>query len=154
MDWTFLPGKTYAIIGARSGSKNVPQKNIYNIHGFPLLAYSIAAGILTPEIERVLVSTNSKQFKAVAEQFGGEVPFLRPDELATDTSTDRDFIVHTLETLQKQEGGIPEYLVFLRPTSPLRDPKKISEALAYFKEMPEATGLRSAHVTNIIPQKL
>lgn len=154
MEWTIQPGKTYAIIGARGGSKNVPQKNIRLIEGFPLIAYSIVAAKLTKGVERVIVSTDSEQIAEIAKKFGAEVPFLRPAELATDHSIDREFIVHALEWLQENERGIPEYLLFLRPTSPLRDPQKITEALELIKNTPDATGLRSAHISDAVPQKM
>ncbi len=154
MDWNVLPGKTYAIIGARGGSKNLPQKNIRSIEGFPLIAYSIVAGELTGGVERTIVSTDSKEIADTAKQFGAEVPFLRPAELAADESVDRDFLVHALEWLQANEGGIPEYIVLLRPTSPLRDPAVIEEAIQYLQETAEATGLRSAHTSHVVPQKM
>lgn len=147
-------GQTYAIIGARGGSKSIPKKNILDIGGFPLIAFSIAAGKMTPEVERIIVSTDSQEIADVAKKFGADVPFLRPAEFSTDTSIDREFLVHALEWLQKNEGSVPEYLLFLRPTSPLRDPKKLSEAVAHIKKFPESTSLRSAHKIELTPQKM
>ncbi len=154
MDFKLTPGQTHTIIGARGGSKNVPQKNIRLIEGFPLIAYSIIAGKLTPGVDRVIVSTDSEQIAEIAKKFGAEVPFMRPAEIATDHSIDREFIVHALEWLQENEGSVPEYLLFLRPTTPLRDPIKIGEALELIKSNPEATGLRSAHISEAVPQKM
>ncbi len=147
-------GSVHAIIGARGGSKTIPKKNIVDIGGFPLIAFSIAAGHLTEGVERVIVSTDSEEIAEIAKQYGADVPFLRPKELATDTSLDREFIVHALEWLQKNEGSIPEYLLLLRPTSPLRDPKKITEAIEHIKKHPDATSLRSAHKIEHTPQKM
>lgn len=147
-------GQIYAIIGARGGSKTIPKKNILDIGGYPLIAFSIAAGKMTPEVERVIVSTDSPEIAEVAKKFGADAPFLRPKEFATDTSIDRDFLVHALEWLLENEDSIPEYLLLLRPTSPLRDPQKISEAIAHIKKFPEATSLRSAHKIDLTPQKM
>lgn len=154
MKWNVNKASAYAIIGARSGSKTIPQKNIARIGPFPLIAYSIAAGLLTKGIERVIVSTDSDVIATLAIQYGAEAPFLRPAELAGDEATDRGFLVHALEWLQEREGSIPEFIVLLRPTSPLRDPKYIAEALELMKQSPDATGLRSAHITDIVPQKM
>ncbi len=147
-------GSTYAIIGARGGSKTIPKKNIKDVGGFPLIAYSIAAAKLAKDVERVIVSTDSEEIAEVAKKYGAEVPFRRPREFATDTSIDREFIVHALEWLEKHEGSVPQYLLFLRPTSPLRDPKKLSEAIAHIKKFPESTSLRSAHKIELTPQKM
>ncbi|MBM3231062.1 acylneuraminate cytidylyltransferase family protein [Candidatus Peregrinibacteria bacterium] len=154
MEWNILAGTTYAIIGARSGSKNIPQKNIRPVGGFPLIAYSIVAGILTKGVKRTIVSTDLEEIAAVAKTFGADVPFLRPAELASDNAVDRDFIVHALEWLQKNEGGVPELLVFLRPTSPLRNPDSLTEAIRALNDSRDATGLRSAHKSDCVPQKM
>ncbi len=145
---------TVAIIGARGGSKNVPGKNLVDVGGFPLVAYSIAVAKLTPGIDRVIVTTDSKEIAEVAEAYGAEVPFLRPKEIAGDRSTDREFIAHALEWMKKEEGSVPEFIVLLRPTSPLRDPKVVAQALEMLKANPDATGLRSAHATSTVPHKM
>jgi CMP-N,N'-diacetyllegionaminic acid synthase len=145
---------TVAIIGARGGSKAVPGKNVADVGGYPLIAYSIAVAKLTPGIDRVIVSTDSSAIADVAKPYGVEVPFLRPAHLAGDHSTDREFIVHALEWIRKEEGAVPEFVVLLRPTSPLRDPKVVARALEMIKADPEATGLRSAHATSTVPHKM
>ncbi|TSC67857.1 MAG: N-acylneuraminate cytidylyltransferase [Parcubacteria group bacterium Gr01-1014_73] len=143
----------YVFIGARGGSKSIPKKNLLNIGGFPLIAYSIVAAKLTNGIERIIVSTDSEEIATVAKKFGAEVPFLRPSELASDNSPDREFIIHALAWLQKNEGKIPDYIVHLRPTSPLREPAKIDEAVEIMLKHPEATSLRSGHKIDTVPQK-
>ena len=133
------------LIPARGGSKGVPGKNIKLLAGYPLIAYSIAAGKLCPKIHRVVVSTDSELIAELSRKHGAEVPFMRPAEFAGDRSPDRDFVMHALEWFQKNEGAVPDYLVHLRPTTPLRDPALIDEAIAAFMSNPEATSLRSGH---------
>jgi len=132
-----------AIIPARSGSKGVPDKNIKLLDGIPLLAYSIAAAKLSNKIERVIVSTDSQHYANIAKSYGAEVPFLRPEAISLDTSTDSEMIQHALEWLGKNEGQVPEYIIHLRPTTPLRDPKIIDTAIEVIQNDPKSTALRS-----------
>ncbi|HBE79484.1 MAG TPA: cytidylyltransferase [Firmicutes bacterium] len=134
-----------AIIPARSGSKGVPGKNIKQLGGFPLIAYSIIAAKLAAKIDRTIVSTDSEEIAEISREYGAETPFLRPPELAQDHSTDIDFMRHTTQWLQDNEGFIPDYLVQLRPTTPLRNPQLVDRAIAEITKRPEATSLRSAH---------
>ena len=133
----------YAFIPARSGSKSVPDKNIRLLNGHPLIAYSIKAAQLTPSIERVIVSTNSEKYAAIAREYGAETPFLRPSVLAGDNSTDYDWIHHVLDWLRKEEGQVPRLIAHLRPTAPFRDPATIEDGICYLNSEPSATGLRS-----------
>ena len=134
-----------AIIPARSGSKGVPDKNILEVGGKPLVAYSVMAARRATGIERVIVSTDSERYAEVVRTFGGEVPFLRPPELATDTSTDYEFVRHLLDGLCQLNEALPDLVVHLRPTTPLRDPAKIDEAIERLLRHEEATALRSVH---------
>ena len=145
--------KIYAVVPARGGSKGVPKKNIRMLAGFPLITYSIAVGFMSRLIERVIVSTDSPEIAEVSRKYGAEVPFLRPSELAQDHSRDRDFVVHLLNWLQENEGGVPDYLVHLRPTTPLRDPVIIDDAIRAMLADPTATSLRSAHEAPETPFK-
>jgi CMP-N,N'-diacetyllegionaminic acid synthase len=144
----------YSITGARGGSKSVPKKNIMDLAGFPLVAYSIVAGKLTPGIERVILSTDSKEIADIGAAYGAEVPFLRPAELATDNATDKGFLVHALEWLASNEGAMPEFLALLRPTCPLRDPEIVGKAVTALRDNPDATSLRSVHPSRVTPQKM
>ena len=137
--------KVYAIIPARGGSKGIPKKNIFLLAGYPLIAYSIAAARLCSRIDRVIISTDSEEIANVGRKYGGEAPFMRPAELAGDLSPDRDFVMHALEWFEKNERAIPEYLVHLRPSTPLRDPALVDEAISTIISNPEATSLRSCH---------
>ena len=134
-----------AVIPARSGSKGVPDKNIKLLAGRPLLAYSIAAARLAINIQRIIVSTDSEHYAYIAREYGAEVPFLRPVEISGDNSTDYEWIKHTLDWMQKEEGFIPSYLVHLRPTTPLREPIYIEEAINRLMQDNSATALRSSH---------
>lgn len=144
---------TYALIPARGGSKSIPKKNIMDLGGFPLIAYSIIAAKLSTRIDRIIVSTDSEEIAEVARRFGAEVPFMRPAEISEDLSTDREFAVHALEWLREHEGVVPEYLVHFRPTTPLRHPRHIDEAITLMKKHSDATSLRSAHEILHTPQK-
>lgn len=131
-----------AIIGARAGSKGVPNKNIKMLGGHSLLAWSIAACLRSKSINRVIVSTDSADYAALAVNLGAEAPFLRPAEISGDRSTDYDFIVHALDWLAA-EGQDFDYLVHIRPTTPLRDPALIDAAVQAFRDSTKATALRS-----------
>lgn len=134
-----------ALIPARGGSKGVPKKNVRLLKGYPLVAYSIAAAKLTKRIDRVVVSTESADIAEVSRRYGAEVPFLRPIEYAHDSAPDRDFVVHAIRWLEEHEGKASELLVHLRPTTPLRDPAVIDQAIIEISKYPNATCLRSAH---------
>ena len=143
-----------AIIPARSGSKGVVDKNIRLLGGHPLIAYSIVVARLANEIDRIIVSTDSEAYADIARKYGAEVPFLRPGEISGDNSTDYDFIKHALDWMQNEEGLIPNYLVHLRPTTPLREIKIIDNAVRYMMKNNDATALRSAHKTHLTPYKM
>jgi N-acylneuraminate cytidylyltransferase len=144
---------TIAIIPARSGSKSVPNKNISFLEGFPLIAYSIAAAKLSKKIERVIVSTNSEKYAEIAHHYGAEVPFIRPENISTDYSIDKDFLLHAMDWLQKKENQKPEFWVHLRPTTPLRSPAKIDRAIEMIRQSSSGTSLRSAHKAPESPLK-
>ena len=139
-----LNQNTIAIIPARSGSKGVPDKNIKLLGRYPLIAYSIAAAKLAG-IPRVIVSTDSEQYAEFAKRYGAEVPFLRPVELSEDNSTDYELMLHAMTWLSREEGEIAEFWVHLRPTTPLRVPKILKDAMICIQVHQEAHSLRSAH---------
>ena len=112
--------KILAIIPARGGSKSLPRKNIRLLHGIPLIAYSIAAGLQAKKVNRVIVSTDDKEIAEIARKWGAEVPFMRPSEIAQDDTTDLPVFQHALKWLFKHENYKPNIIVQLRPTSPLR----------------------------------
>ncbi len=142
-----------AIIPARSGSKSLIDKNIKLLSGHPLIAYSIAAARLSKKIDRVIVSTNSEKYADIARKYGAEVPFMRPEKYSTDTSTDRDFLIHAMEWLKDHEHNTPEYWVHLRPTTPLRESNFLDDAINIIKDDEKSTSLRSGHKAPESPLK-
>ena len=134
-----------AIIPARSGSKGVVDKNIKLLAGHPLIAYSIAAAQLANEINRIIVSTDSIEYASIAREYGAEVPFLRPVEISGDRSGDYEWVRHLLDWMAENEGHVLKYLVHLRPTTPLREPKHIDAAIELMRQNNNATSLRSVH---------
>lgn len=123
-----IPMKMMGLIPARSGSKGVPRKNIRPLAGKPLIAWTIEQALASGCLDRVVVSTDSREIAEIAKDVGAEVPFMRPVELAADETTDLPVCRHALSWLGEQEGYCPDYVVWLRPTSPLRTPNDISTA--------------------------
>lgn len=142
------------LVPARAGSRGVANKNLAELADFPLLAYSILAGLLARSIDRVIVTTDSEQIAALGRHHGAEVPFLRPPELAADDSLDIDYVRHALAWLEEHERTMPSLIVQLRPTTPLRDPAVLDQAVDAIDEAREATGLRSVHRLQEPPQKM
>lgn len=136
-------GRVYAIIPARSGSKGVKNKNIRLLGNHPLIAYSIAAAKLANGIDRVIVSTDSEQYAAIAKKYGAETPFLRPADISGDRATDIEFMQHAINWFYENEGSVPEYWVHLRATAPDRNPAFIDEAVEKIRNRPDATSLLS-----------
>lgn len=121
--------KILAIIPARSGSKGLPGKNIKPLLQHPLLAYSILAAQQSKLINRITVNTDSEQIAEIAKQYNAEIPYMRPIALAQDLSTDLDVFKHQLDWMKKTEGYVPDIVVQLRPTSPVRFVNWIDEAI-------------------------
>jgi CMP-N,N'-diacetyllegionaminic acid synthase len=144
----------YALIPARSGSKQISDKNILSLGGFPLISYSIALAKSCPFIQNTFVSTDSELYQSIAIKFGAKVPFLRPKNISTDNSTDLEFFQHFIDWCDKTKTQIPELIVHLRPTTPLRSLRIVNDAIKYIKSVPEATSLRSCHKINSTPYKL
>lgn len=142
-----------AIIPARSGSKGIKDKNITDVCGFPLIAYSIMAARMCEGINRIIVSTDSEVYANIARKYGAEIPFLRPKEISGAKAQDIEYLDHALQYLGETEGEIPEYLVLLRPTTPIRDIKLLQQALAVIKKNETASALVSVHCANECPYK-
>ncbi len=131
-----------ALIPARAGSKSVPNKNIRLLNGKPLMAYSIGHALQCPLIGRVIVSTDSEEYADVARQYGAEVPFIRPSEYARDDSLDIDVFEHALNYLRQEENYVPDIVVQLRPTYPIRNVKDIEKMIAMLEADEEADSVR------------
>ena len=143
-----------AIIPARGGSKGIPRKNIRNFAGHPLIAYSIAAALQSRRITRVIVSTDDPEIAEVARAYGAEVPFLRPAELAQDSTLDLPVFQHALAWLTANEAYAPDVVVQLRPTSPIRPVGLVDEAVHILLEHPEADSVRGVVPAGQNPHKM
>jgi CMP-N,N'-diacetyllegionaminic acid synthase len=117
-----------AIITARGGSKGIPGKNIADLGGKPLIAWTIEAARRAPAISRTIVSTDDEQIAAIARQWGAEVPFIRPPELARDDTPGIAPVLHALQWLKEHEGIETDDVMLLQPTSPLRTAEDIEAA--------------------------
>jgi N-acylneuraminate cytidylyltransferase len=120
------------LVPARGGSKRFPRKNIAALHGKPLLAYTVEAGLDSGLFDEVLVSTDDEEIAAVARRYGGTVPSLRPAEFATDAARIVHVCLHTLDLLESQ-GRTYDTLCVLQPTCPLRTAADIREAWTLFE---------------------
>jgi CMP-N-acetylneuraminic acid synthetase len=120
-----------AIIPARAGSKRLEKKNIKLLCGKPLIAYTIESALASHYLNRIVISTEDEEIARISRSFGAEV-IMRPLALAQDDSTTEDVIVNVLDQLKNKENYIPEILVLLQPTSPLRTTEDINNAIKIF----------------------
>jgi CMP-N,N'-diacetyllegionaminic acid synthase len=118
-----------ALIPARGGSKGLAGKNIRKLMGHPLIAYSIKAATDSRLINRIIVSTDNLEIANISKQYGAEVPFIRPDEFAQDMSTDLEVFNHALKWLNENESYSPDFIVQLRPTSPVRYVEELDDCI-------------------------
>jgi CMP-N,N'-diacetyllegionaminic acid synthase len=126
--------KTLAVIPARGGSKSIPNKNIKIVAGKPLIAWTILETLASPNVDRLIVSTDSPTIAQVGREYGAEVPFLRPVELAQDDTPGIAPILHAARWLRQNEGYEPDYVLCLQPTSPFRTSEDIDSAIALAQE--------------------
>jgi N-acylneuraminate cytidylyltransferase len=143
-----------AIIPARGGSKGLPRKNLRELSGHPLIAYSIAAAKQADSVTRVIVSTDDEEIAATARAYGAETPFLRPAEFAQDQTLDLPVFQHALTWLSENENYHPDVVVQLRPTSPIRPPQMVDEAVKLLLDHPEADSVRGVVPTGQNPHKM
>lgn len=146
--------KILAFIPARGGSQRIPNKNIKLLHGKPLMAYTIEAAKKSRHINRIVVSTDSEEIAAVARDYGAEIPFLRPKDIARTDSTEMQFFEHALDWFEKNENYQPDLIVLLYPTSPFRKPESIDKAIEKILQHPEADSLRSVRLCSEHPYKM
>jgi CMP-N,N'-diacetyllegionaminic acid synthase len=142
-----------ALIPARSGSKRVADKNVRLLGGHPLLAYAVATARAAGRFARVIVSTDSDEYAAIARHYGAEVPFLRPAALAGDLSPDIDWVEFTLKTLAAAGERYDSFSI-LRPTNPFRQPSTIRRAFRQFQDDPGADSLRAVEKCRQHPGKM
>jgi N-acylneuraminate cytidylyltransferase len=132
-----------AVIPARGGSKSIPRKNIIDFAGYPLISYSISAGLAAEQVDRVIVSTDDEEIAEVSRRYGAEVPFMRPAVHAEDATPDLPVFVHALEWLAEHEDYHPDIVVQLRPTSPFRRVWQINRSVEALAARPDADAVRT-----------
>lgn len=123
--------KVIALIPARGGSKRLANKNLLNLYGHPLIAWTINQAKQSAPISSTILSSDSAEIIDVAEHYGAEVPFKRPDKLASDTATTDAVILHAIDELGL---GDDDVVILLQPTSPLRLTEDIEQAFTLFLE--------------------
>ncbi len=143
-----------ALVPARGGSKGIPRKNIRPFAGYPLIAYSIAAGLQADTVTRVVVSTDDEEIAAVARRYGAETPFMRPAELAQDRTTDLPVFRHALTWLAEHEDYHPQVVVHLRPTTPVRPTELVDQSVRLLLAHPEADSVRGITPARDTPYKM
>lgn len=143
-----------AVIPARGNSKSIYRKNIKEFAGYPLIAYSIAAGKQAESVTRTIVSTDDEEIASISRGYDAETPFMRPAELAEDTITDLPVFRHAINWLEKNEDYRPDLVVQLRPTSPFRPPGMVDEAVRLMIENPEADSVRGVVPSTQNPYKM
>jgi len=130
--------KIMGIVGIRSGSKGVPDKNIRPLAGKPLVGWILDAARKSRYINRVVVSTDSEHYAVVARQFGADVPCLRPLELATDSSPEYEYVKHMMEWLRNHEGYEPDVVVRMMATVPFQTPEDLDAVVEELIKDPAA----------------
>jgi CMP-N-acetylneuraminic acid synthetase len=148
------PQDILALIPARSGSKSIPDKNIRAFAGKPLLAHSIEHARAARCTGRVIVSTDSEAYAEIARSYGAETPFLRPESLARDESTDLAVFLHALDWLRDHEGWQPDIVVHLRPTYPNRDPHDIDRVVEILRRDDSLDSVRTVAPAPATPYKM
>lgn len=134
--------KIIAIIPARSGSKGLPRKNILDLCGKPLIAWSIDTAKESAYLDRVIVSTDSEEIANIAKNYDCEVPFIRPKELASDTASSIDVILHAINHFENNNEYF-DYILLLEPTSPLRTVEDIDNPIKNLIDNKDAESLVS-----------
>lgn len=143
-----------ALIPARGGSKSIPRKNILPFAGHPLIAYSIAAGLASETVTRVIVSTDDEEIAEISRCYGAQTPFIRPAEFAEDHTPDLPVFQHALDWLSDFEDYQADIVVQLRPTSPFRRVRHIDEAVYRLIEQPQADCVRTVCIPFQNPFKM
>jgi N-acylneuraminate cytidylyltransferase len=147
-------GGVLAVIPARGGSKGLPGKNVRPLAGLPLIAHSIRFAALCPEITRCIVSTDDEEIAAAARRYGGDVPFLRPAELARDETPALPVLQHACRETEKADGRRYEFVLLLQPTNPAREPGDVTRALEILRNDAHAAGVVSVSEPSFNPRSV
>lgn len=134
--------KILAIVLARGGSKRLPKKNIKSFNGKPMISWTIEAAKRSKYVDKVIVSTDSEEIASIARSAGAETPFIRPSELAADSTTSEDSLIHALNEVIKT-GEKYDIMIDLQPTSPLRNNSHLDAAIEEFISHKKAKSLVS-----------
>jgi N-acylneuraminate cytidylyltransferase len=137
------------LIPARAGSVGLKDKNKYPIEGHPLIGYSVLAARALLPADQIWVSTDSTEYRDIAREYGAHVPFLRPEHLSTNESTDLDVFRHAIHFEASHVETQATYWIHLRPTSPVRSVEVLQSAVNAFRSRSDASSLRSVHRTEL-----
>ena len=146
--------KVLGVVGARSGSKNIPDKNIKPLLGKPLMAWIIEAAKNSKFITRLILSTDSEKYAKIGKKLGIEVPFIRPQKYAGDNADDISYLAHAVAWLEKNEGWKADIIVRLIPTTPLCKTKSIDACIKLLIDDPKASSARTIAPAPKHPYKL
>lgn len=152
--WRDAEVEVLGLILARGGSKGIPGKNVKMLHGKPLIAYTVIEALRSKSISRLVLSTDDDEIARVAREFGAEVPFVRPAELAEDHVLDLPVCQHCLQWLDNKEGYRPDIVVHLRPTAPMRTAAHIDQCVERLIASPEADSVRTVCAAPQHPLKM
>ncbi len=139
------------VVTARGGSKGVPKKNVKEIGGLPLVAYKIISAKRTKFEKRIIVSTDDNEIAEVSKRYGAEVPFIRPDYLASDTASSMDVVSHAIEWIDNNDMQKYDYVCMLEPSSPFMSYRQMDEALDMMIERDADTmlGMKLVDVSSV-----
>ena len=139
--------KILAIIPARGGSKGIRRKNLQKLSGKPLIVHTIIAAKKTKSINKIIVSTDDKEIGKISKNNGAEVPFLRPKQISKETSSTIEVIKHALKFLQKNQSYVPDIIILLQPTSPLRTSQLITKTINTLKKSKATSVITVSKIT-------
>lgn len=146
--------KVLGVVGARSGSKSIPHKNIRPLAGKPLMAWIIEAAKKSKYISRLILSTDSQDYAKIGREYGAQTPFIRPAHLSDDNASDVDFLTHAVSWLEENEKWKPDIILRLPPTTPLCSPESIDACIELLLNDPSATSSRTITAAPKHPYKL
>jgi CMP-N-acetylneuraminic acid synthetase len=142
------------VVIARGGSKGVPGKNVADLGGHPLIAYTIECARRADNLERVILSTDDEEIAAAGRRYGVEVPFMRPAELARDETHPVPVIEHAVSYLRDTEGASYDAVVTLQPTTPFRLPRHVDEAIGTFQDEPAYDSVIGVTAVDVPPHRM
>jgi len=129
-----LSPKVLGIITARGGSKSIPRKNVKELGGKPLIAYTVEAAKESEIFDRIILSTDDKEIAEVGKKYGAEIPFMRPEGLAEDSTPTMPVLKHAVTWMKENKNYHPDFVAILQPTAPFRQPRHLKEAFALLKK--------------------